>query len=100
MQVRESGAHACGVKAALRLLKFVFLAQYREKLAAERQRKLDSGEFVEPELPRFSEVYWKRQGQRANALFGDLQMAVGGAYGAARAKVNDASRDARPRGEP
>ena len=65
------------------------------ELAAERQRKLDSGEFVEPELPRFSEVYWKRQGQRANALFGDLQMAVGGAYGAARAKVNDASRDAR-----
>ena len=67
----------------------------RAELAAERQRKLDSGEFVEPELPRFSEVYWKRQGQRANALFGDLQMAVGGAYGAARAKVNDASRDAR-----
>jgi hypothetical protein len=67
----------------------------RAELAAERQRKLDSGEFVEPELPRFSEVYWKRQGQRANALFGDLQMAVGGAYGAARTKVNDASRDAR-----
>ena len=67
----------------------------RAELAAERQRKLDSGEFVEPELPRFSEVYWKRQGQRANALFGDLQMAIGGAYGAARTKVNDASRDAR-----
>ena len=49
---------------------------------------------MEPDLPRFSELYWKRQGQRANALFGDLQMAIGGAYGAARTKAMDASRDA------
>ena len=66
----------------------------RNELAAERARKLASGEFVEPDLPRFSELYWKRQGQRANALFGDLQMAIGGAYGAARTKAMDASRDA------
>ena len=66
----------------------------QNELAAERARKLASGEFVEPDLPRFSELYWKRQGQRANALFGDLQMAIGGAYGAARTKAMDASRDA------
>ena len=66
----------------------------RNELAAERARKIASGEFVEPDLPRFSELYWKRQGQRANALFGDLQMAIGGAYGAARTKAMDASRDA------
>ena len=66
----------------------------RNELAAERARKLASGEFVEPDLPRFSELYWKRQGQRANELFGDLQMAIGGAYGAARTKAMDASRDA------
>ena len=66
----------------------------RNELAAERARKLASGEFVEPDLPRFSELYWKRQGQRANALFGDLQMAIGGAYGAVRTKAMDASRDA------
>ena len=66
----------------------------RNELAAERARKIASGEFVEPDLPRFSELYWKRQGQRANELFGDLQMAIGGAYGAARTKAMDASRDA------
>ena len=69
----------------------------RNELAAERARKIASGEFVEPDLPRFSELYWKRQGQRANELFGDLQMAIGGAYGAARTKAMDASRATRAR---
>ena len=60
--------------------------------AAERRRRLDAGEPAEPDTPRFSEVYWKRQGQRANALFGDLQTAIGAAYGVAEAKVRERSR--------
>ena len=62
--------------------------------AAERQRRLDAGEPVEPETPRFSEAYWKRQGQRANALFGDLQVAIGSAYGAVSERVAAKTRDA------
>ena len=65
------------------------------ELAAERQRRIDAGESVEPETPRFSEVYWKRQGQRANALFGDLQVLIGRAYGAAKARATETTRDAR-----
>ncbi len=65
------------------------------ELAAERQRRIENGEPVEPErLNRFSESYWKRQGQRANALFGDLRVVIGGAYGAAKARSIASSRDA------
>ena len=64
------------------------------ELAAERQRRIENGEPVEPEPNRFSELYWKRQGQRANALFGDLQVVIGGAYGAAKARATESSRNA------
>ena len=65
------------------------------ELAAERQRRIENGEPVELErLNRFSESYWKRQGQRANALFGDLRVVIGGAYGAAKARSIASSRNA------
>ena len=64
------------------------------ELAAERQRRIENGEPVEPEPNRFSESYWKRQGQRANALFGDLRVVIGGAYGAAKARSIESSRNA------
>ena len=64
------------------------------ELAAERQRRIENGEPVEPEPNRFSESYWKRQGQRANALFGDLRVVIGGAYGAAKARSIASSRNA------
>ena len=65
------------------------------ELAAERQRRIENGEPVDLErLNRFSESYWKRQGQRANALFGDLRVVIGGAYGAAKARSIESSRNA------
>lgn len=65
------------------------------ELEDERQRRIENGEPVELErLNRFSESYWKRQGQRANALFGDLRVVIGGAYGAAKARSIESSRNA------